>query len=341
MLNRNTLCLIGYAVAAIMVLFIFLQWVHAGTKYNRSPMCTSLDHENSIYLLVRSYRDMEVGKTLTSAFANAKCPSRVYVGVVEHVESRAESALSLYVTESMANGHVPVMSNVRVHTYPTAQATGAMTALLDGLAMHDGQTFIMTVDAHTRFTPAWDVLCIAQHNAVEHGLKPPVLTTMPHQSNDITNMTVDAPPFIHPHAIDEHGTIIMASRALRESPEEALPVTSALWSGKLSFARAIPFIHAVAQVPVIENIRHELDGYLSIHLAKQFAFYAPGHNICYHNWRREQTPPMRAPRGPITPEYERFMLTSSARDFIGALRMDGVTPRDTPYAQTLKSIIGS
>ena len=108
-------------------------------KYLRIPAVA--DSGNSIFVGIASYVDVEVDRTLEFLFAQARDPSRVYVGLVlqEHKEKRDAFPLSRWRSHS----------NVRLLEIEPEASRGAGWARSKIATLHRGEKYYLQLDSYT------------------------------------------------------------------------------------------------------------------------------------------------------------------------------------------------
>ena len=136
-------------------------------KYLRIPAVA--DSGNSIFVGIASYVDVEVDRTLEFLFAQARDPTRVYVGLVlqEHKEKRDAFPLSRWRSHS----------NVRLLEIDPEASHGAGWARSKIATLHRGEKYYLQLDSHHLFVSSWDVVCIELLTKLAAKVPKPILTT--------------------------------------------------------------------------------------------------------------------------------------------------------------------
>ena len=141
----------GYALAALL-LWVLLgaareQWArrrHARVMRNR---CSTLALAESILVVVRAYKDHDIGWTLFSVFDRAYCPYRVYIGVMED-----EDTESLELLETVSCQQRSLVDHVRTAKHDFNKRWDSA-----GLAIHcRNEMYVLFMTSDTILEPHWD-----------------------------------------------------------------------------------------------------------------------------------------------------------------------------------------
>ncbi len=130
-------------------------WNQVGSKING---------EETIFLMIASYRDFQCRETITSAFMRADHPERLFIGAVDQVVAGDTGCLDIEIPCSVDNTQ-PICKyrdQISIFTMDAQQATGPVTARHVGDRMYRGQYFVMQMDAHCSFVRHWDTSIIGQ-----------------------------------------------------------------------------------------------------------------------------------------------------------------------------------
>jgi hypothetical protein len=125
---------------------------------------SKINGQDTIFLMIASYRDFQCRETITSAFTRADHPERLFVGAVDQTVAGDIGCLDLAVPCSADPSQPICKYRDQISIYPMdAQfATGPVTARHVGDRMYRGQTFVMQMDAHCYFVNHWDTFIIKQ-----------------------------------------------------------------------------------------------------------------------------------------------------------------------------------
>jgi hypothetical protein len=110
----------------------------------------------SIYVAIPTLEDPEIVNTISSAFANARLPQQVFIGVAFMTSSEFFEEYS----EETDRVHPNVSSawfNPRMHK-------GVGIGRRNAKFAYNGQDYFLQVDSHTNFEQDWDAFLLAVHN---------------------------------------------------------------------------------------------------------------------------------------------------------------------------------
>ena len=133
-----------------------------GEDYNK--VGSKVNGEETIFLMIASYRDFQCRETITSAYSRADHPERLYIGAVDQVVPGDIGCLDLDVpcSEDSSQMICKYRDQISVYKMDAQYATGPVTARHVGDRMYRGQYFVMQMDAHCQFVRHWDKLIIDQ-----------------------------------------------------------------------------------------------------------------------------------------------------------------------------------
>lgn len=102
----------------------------------------------TIFVSIASYRDPECQHTIAHLYAQAAHPERVFVGVCWQFDPKLD--------KECFEVPAPRPQQVRDVSYHTNDSKGCCWARAQALALHQNEDYILQIDAHMRFVPAWD-----------------------------------------------------------------------------------------------------------------------------------------------------------------------------------------
>ena len=106
----------------------------------------------TIFIQIASYRDPECSWTVQDAFAKARCPERLFVGICKQDDPQTDG-----------NGlKPPLPGHLREKHFHWQESQGVCWARHQAQQLWDGQDYVLSIDSHTRFAPKWDELLIRQ-----------------------------------------------------------------------------------------------------------------------------------------------------------------------------------
>ena len=125
---------------------------------------SKVNGQETIFLMIASYRDFQCRETIASAFNRADHPDRLFVGAVDQVVDGDTGCLDLEVPCSTDPSQLICkhLDQISVYKVDARIATGPVTARHIGDRMYRGQHFLMQMDAHCQFVRHWDTKIIDQ-----------------------------------------------------------------------------------------------------------------------------------------------------------------------------------
>jgi hypothetical protein len=123
-----------------------------------------VNNEETIFLMIASYRDFQCRETITSAFNKADHPERLFVAAVDQIVPGDIGCLDIEVPCSQ-NQNQPICKyrdQISIFKMDAHFATGPVTARHIGDRMYRGEYFVMQMDAHCLFVRHWDTSIIKQ-----------------------------------------------------------------------------------------------------------------------------------------------------------------------------------
>ena len=132
----------------------------------RIPTITS-PRKDYIFLSIASYQDERCHNTVEMAFAQAKDPKKLVIGIFEQNAEKIEDCK----LGPVANGEI------RVATIPAKEATGPATARQRVANLWQGEEIYVQIDAHSKFAKHWDE--IVRKSWRERPVPKCIMTTYP------------------------------------------------------------------------------------------------------------------------------------------------------------------
>lgn len=125
---------------------------------------SKVNGEETIFLMIASYRDFQCRETITSAFSRSDHPERLFVGAVDQVVPGDTGCLDIDIPcEQKPDQPICKYRNqISVFKMDAQFATGPVTARHIGDRMYRGEYFVMQMDAHCLFVNHWDSQLIKQ-----------------------------------------------------------------------------------------------------------------------------------------------------------------------------------
>ena len=128
---------------------------HIGRKVNG---------QETIFLMIASYRDFQCRETITSAYMRSDHPERLFIGAVDQTVPGDIGCLDIEIPCSQDSSQ-PICkyrSQISIYHMDAKYATGPVTARHVGDRMYRGESFVMQMDAHCQFVRHWDTKILQQ-----------------------------------------------------------------------------------------------------------------------------------------------------------------------------------
>ncbi|KAJ8601587.1 hypothetical protein CTAYLR_010138 [Chrysophaeum taylorii] len=231
--------------------------------------------DDSIFLMIASYRDFQCSETVASALSRADHPERVFVAVVQQ----------------NSEGDEPCEAP-NVFAMDAADATGPVYARHIGSRMYRGEAFAMQVDAHVQFARGWDSSLVDEW--LSAGNEMAVLSTY------LTDVQ---------HSIDANGHSLRKTRPImcnsdyegrpparylrhgaqpeEEPVVEGEPMMQPFWAAGFSFGRGhflqrVPYDCCLPMVFMGEEISIGIRGW-----THGYDFYTPEKSVVFHEYAQK------------------------------------------------------
>lgn len=253
-----------------------------------APTAVSAD---TIFISVPSYRDSDTAATVASAFAAAREPKRVYVGVCAQWATAVDGDLRRRLTSALQAQapHLPaaevMRDHVRLWVMPHTEARGPMLARsLVETRLYRRERFYLCVDSHCRFAPEWDVSALRQWRACHHPRA--ILTTYPHPPGAGNRPTYLRFRQFHP----KHGMPELESGELAVQTDDA-PVPQTFVAACCAFGPAAAFVRDCPTDPHCPWAFIGEETSLALRLFSHgYRFFAPSQPLVSHRWDRGYRP---------------------------------------------------
>lgn len=171
------LCIV--ILSTIIILFIVLYYIN-DSIFNIEGFSQVGREENeneSIFVSIPSYRDIDCKGTLKSLFENAKHPELIYVGVFEQNDNSCP--------EEKCHCPPAYQNQMRYKYVHYSEAKGPFYArAVINNNLYRGEKYYMMIDAHTLFLKHWDVRMKDQlHYLSQQGIQKPIISSYPHHQD--------------------------------------------------------------------------------------------------------------------------------------------------------------
>jgi hypothetical protein len=159
----------GYEIMPITKLQVPRFWSPPeGTDMN--TIGSHVNGEETIFLMIASYRDFQCRETITSAFSRSDHPERLFIGAVDQVVAGDIGCLDIEIPCSV-DANQPICKyrdQISIYKMDASIATGPVTARHIGDRMYRGQYYVMQMDAHCLFVRHWDSKIIKQFKSTKN-----------------------------------------------------------------------------------------------------------------------------------------------------------------------------
>lgn len=269
----------------------------AGENWNEVGMKTNIGNlkgdgqDETIFLMIASYRDFQCRETITSAFKKADHPERLYVGAVDQIVPGDIGCLDIAVPceQDPEQMICKYRSQISVYKMDASMATGPVTARHIGDRMYRGQYYVMQMDAHCLFVRHWDSFIIKQFKSTHNEMA--VLTSYLTDIQGSLDGNGDSTRNTRPIMCNSYFEGQMPARYLRHGsqPEDIPPIRDMpqlqpFWAAGFSFSRGhfklrVPYDAYQPMVFQGEEIAIGLRAF-----THGYDFYAPRDSVVFHEY---------------------------------------------------------
>ena len=257
-------------------------WNTAGSKVNG---------EETIFLMIASYRDFQCHETINIAYQRADHPERLFVAAVDQIVPGDVGCLDIEVPCDQ-NPNQPICkyrNQISIYKMDAKYATGPVTARHVGDRMYRGEYFVMQLDAHCMFVNHWDSKIIAQWRSTQNEMA--VLSSYLSDVQGSIDKNGDSLRHTRPIMCNSDFEGLMPARYLRhgsqpeDSPEiKGIPQLQPFWAAGFSFSRGhfklrVPYDAYQPMVFQGEEIAIGIRGF-----THGYDFYAPVESVVFHEY---------------------------------------------------------
>jgi len=310
-----------------------------------SSLGTGNAEEDTIFLMIASYRDYMCPVTIQSALERATYPSRIRVGVVAQNTDGDVPCDRPFIEDAdwgqTKNCDDPDVKDMAICKYShlvnvfeglTAEvATGPVMARHVGYRLYDGETYFMQTDAHVLFVEGWDEIIIKEWTSLNNEMA--VLSTyLTDVVNSIDPDTHQSLRTTRPIMCNTQFETSQQGKYLRHgSQPEGVPAISNVpqsqpyWAAGFSFSRGhfpmtVPYDPYLPMIFQGEEISIGLRGF-----THGYDFYAPNKSVCFHVYA--STPQNKAKRTKVKTFWEHSndhagVGKESMKRLLGIVKMD-------------------
>jgi hypothetical protein len=251
-----------------------------------------ITQQETIFVSVASYRDVECSPTVESIYARAKYPERIRVAVVDQLElsedpscARPKIPCHEYPSQILCRySHL-----IDVYQTPAHLMVGPVFARHIAHRMYRGEMYAMQVDAHVRFVQDWDHDIIQQWKSTNNEMA--VLSTYMTDIDQSIDPTTQRSLRIDRNilcAIEYDGTGLQQRLTLKRPTKQqkpsvqGSPLLHPFWSAGFSFSRG----HFIVSVPYDQYLPMVFQGEESDITVRGFTYgydyYAPERSVAFH-----------------------------------------------------------
>ncbi len=268
-----------------------------GENWNKVGSKTSIGNPNgdgqdeTIFLMIASYRDFQCRETITSAFKKADHPERLYVGAVDQIVPGDIGCLDIAIPceQDPEQMICKYRSQISVFKMDASMATGPVTARHVGDRMYRGQYYVMQMDAHCLFVRHWDTFIVNQYKATHNEMA--VLTSYLTDIQGSLDGNGDSTRKTRPIMCNSYFEGVMPARYLRHGsqpedfpPIRDMPQLQPFWAAGFSFSRGhfklrVPYDAYQPMVFQGEEIAIGLRAF-----THGYDFYAPRDSVVFHEY---------------------------------------------------------
>jgi hypothetical protein len=258
--------------------------------------------EDTIFLMIASYRDFQCRETITGAYAKADHPERLYVGAVDQTVPGDTGCLDIE-TPCSQDSTQPICKyrdQISIFHIDASLSTGPVTARHVGDRMYRGQTYVMQMDAHCLFVRHWDTHIVSQWVSTHNEMA--VLSSYLTDTKGSVDANGDSLRKTRPIMCNSDYEGQMPARYLRhgsqpelEASVREMPMLEPYWAAGFSFSRGhfklrVPYDAYMPMVFQGEEINIGIRGF-----TYGYDFYAPRDSVVFHEYaenskRRKKIP---------------------------------------------------
>ena len=263
-------------------LLIFLVVVYLIYYYNKSSFGEVSPNDQTIFVSVASFRDIECTQTLDQLFSKAKNRDRIYVGVCEQNKTDEESCtFNLNLSKEFINEHV------RKVIIPYSIAKGPTKARYYCSTLYNGEDYFMQIDSHSQFAQNWDESLINMIKTLQSmGYPKPLLSNYPVSKDEINNTTDDNVPVLCESNFNDNKIPFFMAHMLSPKLDAQIPFCS----GGLIFTLG----KILNEVPYDPDLPYLFTGEELLYSARAWTsgydIFSPDKNVIFHHYTREDSP---------------------------------------------------
>eukprot|EP01038_Epipyxis_sp_PR26KG_P007065 gene7065-9644_t len=286
----------GYEIMPITGLKVPRFWSAPSNVDNLNTVGSRINGEETIFLMIASYRDFQCRETITSAFKRSDHPERLFVAAVDQLVPGDIGCLDIDIPCSV-DPDQPICkyrSQISIFKMDAQYATGPVTARHVGDRMYRGEYFVMQMDAHCLFVNHWDTKIIDQWRQTHNEMA--VLSSYLTDVQGSIDKNGDSTRKTRPIMCNSDFEGMMPARYLRHGaqPEDFpeihdMPQMQPFWAAGFSFSRGhfkmrVPYDAYQPMVFQGEEIGIGIRGF-----TWGYDFYAPRDSVVFHEYAEKSS----------------------------------------------------
>lgn len=273
-------------------------------------------NEETIFVMIASYRDFQCQETISDLFNRAANPQNVYVGAVDQISPGdiGCSDFELPCDKNPDQVYCKFIDHISIFKVDAATSSGPATARHIGYRLYRGQTYVLQLDAHCQFVKGWDTKIINQWKQTKNEMA--VLTSyLSDVQGSITKFGVSTrstrPIMCNSKYISQGQNAIFMNHQQPENVPviKTVPMLEPYWAAGFSFARG-HFILNVPYDPHLFMVFQGEEANIGIRaFSKGYDLYAPSESVAFHEYA--QLSPRRKKITMFWENYSKFQVYAS------------------------------
>ena len=260
----------------------FVDYSVLAQRHHRRSEDFSNDHDDeTIFVSIASFRDLECPPTVEDMFAKARNPRRLFLGIIEQNDPSDPSCIPASYL-SCRDGEFCPYDNIRIRRVRPSEARGPTFGRHVAMLMYQGEKYYMMIDSHNRFVVSWDSRLLNIYKVLPS--KKSVISNYPNAwLND--SQTLEGHGYVTvmcaAHFID-YGYLRLDGMAMAIGKNRLQPFAA----GGFVFADAL----LVKEVPFDPYLDYIFDGEEITYSARMWThgwdIYSPSENLLFHYYYR-------------------------------------------------------
>lgn len=256
---------------------------------------TFVNGRPTVYVTIASYRDPWCSNSVTTAFARAVYPERIFVGISQQNSEDDEPCVNPNICKNDAESVLcKYRDHIRINRIDAKTATGPVFGRYHADRLYRGEYFAASIDAHMVFVPDWDVRTIEMWRSI--GNEMALITTYPEDLkraekyglNEITSWSM-----ICAATFQAEGTIRNNRGMLVIPPfsHRNRPILQPFLGAGIVFSRGHRVLRAPNDCCVPSIFNGEEFNVATRSWTAGYDIYCPSIHIAFHPYNRKKRPP--------------------------------------------------